>query len=184
MPTMPIRCSCARAWCSTIPRPAPNGTMLVVLTRLALLTGETEYMGRASTLAADLRQRSQPHAERRRQLPGGLGISDQQPDHRGDRPQGPCQDPGTAARLLGQAACQTAWWCRSSRAMPCRRGHPAAGRGMEGGHPTAYICQAGTCSNPFTNAAELAWALTLPPQLRPPSSNRRRCSSSLFRNSN
>jgi hypothetical protein len=37
---------------------------------------------------------------------------------------------------------------------------------MEGGHPTAYICQAGTCSNPITNAAELAWALTLPPQLR------------------
>jgi hypothetical protein len=37
---------------------------------------------------------------------------------------------------------------------------------MEGGHPTAYICQAGQCSNPFTNAAELAWALTLPPQLR------------------
>jgi len=44
--------------------------------------------------------------------------------------------------------------------------HPAAGRSMEGGHPTAYICQAGTCSNGFTNAAELAWAMTLPPQLR------------------
>jgi uncharacterized protein YyaL (SSP411 family) len=44
--------------------------------------------------------------------------------------------------------------------------HPAAGRGMEGGHPTAYICQQGACSNPFTNAAELAWGLTLPPTLR------------------
>src|SRR5262249_50297556 len=33
------------------PAPAANGTMLVVLTRLALLTGEREYMERASTLA-------------------------------------------------------------------------------------------------------------------------------------
>ena len=45
-------------------------------------------------------------------------------------------------------------------------GHPAAGRGMEGGHPTAYICQTGQCSQPITNAADLAAALTLPPQLR------------------
>jgi len=45
-------------------------------------------------------------------------------------------------------------------------GHPAAGRGMEGGHPTAYICQTGQCSQPFTNAADLAMTLTLPPQLR------------------
>jgi hypothetical protein len=37
---------------------------------------------------------------------------------------------------------------------------------MEGGHPTAYICQTGQCSQPITNAADLAAALTLPPQLR------------------
>ena len=34
------------------PAPGANGTMLSVLTRLALLTGEREYMSRASTLAA------------------------------------------------------------------------------------------------------------------------------------
>ena len=44
--------------------------------------------------------------------------------------------------------------------------HPAHGRGMEGGQPTAYICQAGTCSNGFTTAAALSDALTLPPKLR------------------
>ena len=44
--------------------------------------------------------------------------------------------------------------------------HPAHGRGMEGGQPTAYICQAGACSNGFTTAEALADALTLPPQLR------------------
>jgi uncharacterized protein YyaL (SSP411 family) len=49
---------------------------------------------------------------------------------------------------------------------PLPAGHPAAGRGMEGGHPTAYICQTGQCSQPITNAADLALALTLPPQMR------------------
>jgi uncharacterized protein YyaL (SSP411 family) len=33
------------------PTPSANGSMLIVLTRLALLTGETGYMGRASVLA-------------------------------------------------------------------------------------------------------------------------------------
>jgi hypothetical protein len=37
---------------------------------------------------------------------------------------------------------------------------------MEGGQPTAYICQQGACSNAFTSATDLAWALTLPPQMR------------------
>ena len=49
---------------------------------------------------------------------------------------------------------------------PLPPGHPATGRGMEGGQPTAYICQAGACSNPITSAVDLANALTLPPQLR------------------
>ncbi|MBA2589933.1 MAG: thioredoxin domain-containing protein, partial [Alphaproteobacteria bacterium] len=34
------------------PAPSVNGTMLIVLTRLALLTGDTDYMGRCSLLAA------------------------------------------------------------------------------------------------------------------------------------
>ena len=49
---------------------------------------------------------------------------------------------------------------------PLPPGHPATGRGMEGGQPTAYICQAGGCSAPYTSAAALSEALTLPPQLR------------------
>ncbi|MBA2590070.1 MAG: hypothetical protein H0U98_15765, partial [Alphaproteobacteria bacterium] len=44
--------------------------------------------------------------------------------------------------------------------------HPAFGRGMEGGQPTAYICQAGNCSVGITTATALADALTLPPQMR------------------
>jgi len=49
---------------------------------------------------------------------------------------------------------------------PLPPGHPASGRGMESGQPTAYICQQGNCSNGFTSAAALSEALTLPPQMR------------------
>ena len=49
---------------------------------------------------------------------------------------------------------------------PLPPGHPATGRGMQGGHPTAYICQSGQCSDGFTDAAILANALTLPAQMR------------------
>ena len=33
-------------------------------------------------------------------------------------------------------------------------GHPASGRGMEGGQPTAYICQAGAARTAITSAAD------------------------------
>jgi hypothetical protein len=39
---------------------------------------------------------------------------------------------------------------------------------MEGGQPTAYICQSGNCSEGITDAAVLDQVLTLPVQLRQP----------------
>ena len=44
-------------------------------------------------------------------------------------------------------------------------GHPARGKGMENGQPTAYLCQNGTCSQPTVNPVALSQALLLPPQL-------------------
>ncbi|MBV9061409.1 MAG: thioredoxin domain-containing protein, partial [Alphaproteobacteria bacterium] len=41
-------------------------------------------------------------------------------------------------------------------------GHPAYGKKMENGHPTAYICQRETCSAPITNPVALSQALQLP----------------------
>jgi uncharacterized protein YyaL (SSP411 family) len=147
------------------PSPAANGTMLFVLTRLALLTGEAEYMSRASTLAVAF------GAEANRMLNGAASYLNGFEylinaliivviGHKGH--------PHTQELLR-------AYWAKPMpNAMvlqlepgdPLPPGHPAAGRGMEGGHPTAYICQAGACSPGITNAADLANALTLPPQLR------------------
>jgi hypothetical protein len=147
------------------PTPSANGTMLQVLTRLALLTGERDYMSRASTLGATF------PAEANRMLNGAGGFLAGFEylinslvivviGHKGNA--------RTQELLRG-------YWSKpmpSGMVMqvepgdPLPPGHPATGRGMEGGQPTAYICQQGVCSNPFTSAIDLANALTLPPQLR------------------
>ena len=147
------------------PAPSTNGTMLVVLTRLALLTAETDYMGRASTLAATFGS----EANRMIQGSGSYFVGFEYLvnslmivviGHKGN---------SRTQELI------RAYWGKPmpngmviqlepGTALPAQ--HPANGRGMEGGQPTAYICQAGTCSNPFTSAADLSEALTLPPQMR------------------
>ena len=47
----------------------------------------------------------------------------------------------------------------SSEALPA--GHPAFGKGMQNGAPTAYLCQRNVCSPPITSAVALSQALTL-----------------------
>jgi hypothetical protein len=147
------------------PTPSANGTMLVVLTRLALLTGDREYMSRASTLGSAFGD----EASRRLNGAGGFLAGFEYLinslvivviGHKGN--------------AKTQELLRTFWGKPMPNAMvmqiepgdPLPPGHPVAGRGMEGGQPTAYICQAGVCSNGFTNPAELAQLLTLPPQLR------------------
>jgi uncharacterized protein YyaL (SSP411 family) len=45
-------------------------------------------------------------------------------------------------------------------------GHPAFGKTMQNGQPTAYVCVRNTCSQPITNAVQLSQTLQLP--ARPP----------------
>jgi uncharacterized protein YyaL (SSP411 family) len=46
-------------------------------------------------------------------------------------------------------------------------GHPAFGKPMQGGLPTAYICQRNNCSPPITNPVTLSQALQLPQRQQP-----------------
>ncbi|MGA7711765.1 MAG: thioredoxin domain-containing protein [Rhizomicrobium sp.] len=48
--------------------------------------------------------------------------------------------------------------------------HPAFGKAMENGQPTAFVCQHQNCSAPITNAVTLSQVLQLPP--RPPQGTR------------
>jgi uncharacterized protein len=47
---------------------------------------------------------------------------------------------------------------------PLPEGHPAAGKGMQNGQPTAYIIQRMTVSSPITNPVTLSQMLHLPPR--------------------
>jgi uncharacterized protein YyaL (SSP411 family) len=42
------------------------------------------------------------------------------------------------------------------------QGHPAHGKAMQNGQPTAYLCQGQVCSAPVTSAVTLSQALQLP----------------------
>ncbi len=147
------------------PSPAGNGTMLFVLTRLALLTGNVDYMSRASTLGITF------GAEANRMLNGaGSYLNGFEYlvnalvvvviGHKGNmRTQ-------ELLRVYWSKPMPSAMVMQIEPGDPLPPGHPAAGRGMEGGQPTVYICQQGNCSPPITNPADLAMTLTLPPQLR------------------
>ncbi|HUO98846.1 MAG TPA: hypothetical protein VMU01_09265, partial [Rhizomicrobium sp.] len=50
-------------------------------------------------------------------------------------------------------------------------GHPAKGKAMENGQPTAYVCQHQNCSAPIANPVTLSQVLQLPP--RPPQAGQR-----------
>jgi uncharacterized protein len=50
-------------------------------------------------------------------------------------------------------------------------GHPAHGKAMENGQPTAYVCQHQNCSAPIANPVTLSQVLQLPP--RPPQAGQR-----------
>jgi uncharacterized protein YyaL (SSP411 family) len=147
------------------PAPSANGTMLMVLTRLALITGDPDYMTRGSILAATFGD------EANRIVNGSatffIGF-EYLVNSLTVLVVGPKDDPRTKDLLR-------AYWGKPTpngllvqmepdAALPA--GHPATGRGMEAGMPTAYICQAGACSEGYTSAVTLSDALTLPPQLR------------------
>jgi uncharacterized protein YyaL (SSP411 family) len=50
-------------------------------------------------------------------------------------------------------------------------GHPAKGKAMENGQPTAYVCQHQNCSAPIANPVTLSQVLQLP--ARPPQAGQR-----------
>jgi uncharacterized protein YyaL (SSP411 family) len=148
------------------PRPSANAVMMIVLTRLALITGDTAYMERGSTIGNVFAN------EANRVLPLAAGflvgfeylINALEIVVVGHKGHARTQDLLRAAwtRALPHALIVQV---EPGAALP--DGHPAKGREMTGGQPTAYIVQAGACADGITDAAALAYTLTLPVQTRP-----------------
>jgi uncharacterized protein YyaL (SSP411 family) len=152
------------------PAPSANGTMLVVLTRLAILTGEGAYGQRANALV-------QAMGDELNRVLVSTGAYLNGVEYYGSALQ--ILVIGHKGNARTQELLRTIW----GKALPNRLvtqiepgdplppGHGATGQGMQAGQPTAYILQRGMCSTPITSAVALSQALTLPPQQRPVAAN-------------
>lgn len=148
------------------PRPAANATMMVVLTRLALITGTRSYMERASTIGNAFAN----EANRVVTMAGGFMLGFEYLINAleivviGHKGHARTQE---LLRAVWSRALPNALIVQVEPGTPMPEGHPASGRDMIGGQPTAYVVQAGNCSEGVTDAATLAYNLTLPVQARP-----------------
>ena len=143
--------------------PSANGIMIWVLTRLGMITGEGAYGEKARALLdafADEYGRGWISCA---SYINGL-------ENFATGSQIVIVGPRNNART--QELIKTVWGkalpnrllyvVESGEALPL--GHPAFGKGMQNGAPTAYLCQRNVCSQPVTSAVTLSQALTLPPK--------------------
>ncbi len=143
------------------PTPAANATMLTVLTRLGLITGDNDYGSRAQAVAVSFTDEMNRNVMACGEMlnaveyfASGLQIVVL----------------GARSNMRSQEFIRTIW----GKAMPNRllvvtessdtlpEGHPAKGKPMQNGQPTVYVCQRNVCSAPVTSAVTLSQALTLP----------------------
>jgi uncharacterized protein len=134
--------------------PAGNGTLVGVLTKLAILTGDEAYRCRAEaiveTFSGEVARNFFPLAT----LLNNAELL--------DKPLqivvvGEQDDPATQALHHGvyrvSLPNRVVFALTPDRALPA--GHPAAGKGLVAGDPAAYVCDGPVCSLPLTGAETL-----------------------------
>jgi uncharacterized protein YyaL (SSP411 family) len=134
--------------------PSGNGTMVGVLTRLALLTGEDEYRRRAeaiiATFAGEVARNFFPLATLINNAE--LALKPLQIVLVGER-----DDPGLAGlrRAVYRMSLPNRVVLAVAPAEALPEGHPAHGKGLIGGRPAAYVCDGPVCSLPITEPQSL-----------------------------
>ncbi len=141
--------------------PAGNGTVVAVLAKLHLLTGEPRYRERAEAVAAafsgELERNFFPLStllNAAELLTGAVQVVIV-----GRRDEVATQDLARAARRSGLAT-QVLSVIDDGAALPA--GHPAHGKTRVDGQPAAYVCVGPICTLPLTDPAALAAALRRP----------------------
>ncbi|MGH6827748.1 MAG: thioredoxin domain-containing protein, partial [Rhizomicrobium sp.] len=143
--------------------PSANGTMIAVLTRLGMITGENGYGEKArGILDGFADEYGRAWASCASYLNGlETFATGSQLVVVGSR-----SNPRTQDLLRAQwgkpLPNRLLYVVETGEALPA--GHPAFGKGMQNGAPTAYICQRNLCSPPITSPVALSQALTLPPR--------------------
>ena len=138
--------------------PSGNGTMVEVLARLWLLTGEASYRERADTL---LQLFSGDNPQYLMTVPGFLVGAELLVRAVQVIVAGPPVDPGTTAlrRAVWASPAPLAVLSTVAPDQPLPPSHPAFDKSMVNNRPGAYVCVGQTCSPPLTNPDELRQAL-------------------------
>jgi uncharacterized protein YyaL (SSP411 family) len=143
-----------------------NATMLGVLSRLILLTGDTAYVERAPRLLRAFA------AEAPRSFPTMAAYLNGAETYSmalqvvifGARGQAQTQD--LIRTVWGKAIPgRTLVVVEPGDSLPA--GHPCADVGMQNGQPTAYVCQGATRAGPIQSPVQLSQLLTLPQPRQP-----------------
>ncbi|WP_339830779.1 thioredoxin domain-containing protein [uncultured Parvibaculum sp.] len=132
--------------------PAANGTLPAVFARLALMTGKPDHMARADEIirafAGELQQNI---------FPLGTYIASFETRLRPVQIVlvGTTEETAPLARAAFGVALPNRVLMRVADDAALPAGHPARGKGKQGGQPAAYVCAGETCSLPLTEAAAL-----------------------------
>jgi uncharacterized protein YyaL (SSP411 family) len=134
--------------------PAGNGTMVEVLARLALLTGNMAYHERAEALVASFASAVAGQAPSHATLLAGFDLllnADQViiVGSRGDA------DTKAMLRVVFEVSMPSRVLQVVTDTANLPAGHPAHGKTRAGGKATVYICHGQTCSLPINDAATL-----------------------------
>jgi uncharacterized protein len=143
--------------------PSANSTMIGVLARLLFLTGDTVYQEKVNGVISGFANELPASPLAMGTYLNGLEtlIAGLQIVIIGPKESGKTQE--LIAAVMGRSLPNRLLLVvGSSDTLP--QNHPALGKQMENGQPTAYICQHNTCMAPITNAVTLSQVLQLPPQ--------------------
>ncbi len=150
--------------------PAANSVMISNLSKLFLATGETSYRDRAGAVVGTFAGVVGQSLLAMGTYLNGLEtlLSGLQIVVVGQRNNGKTQE--LISAVLGRSLPNKLLLVvEPGEELP--EGHPAKGKAMENGQPTAYVCQHQNCSAPIANPVTLSQVLQLPP--RPPQAGQR-----------
>ena len=143
------------------PTPSTNATMLTVLTRIALISGDSDHGGRAQAILGVFGDEINRNYMTCAEMLNGFEyfINGLQIVVLGPRSHARTQEfiHAVWGKVLPNRLLVVA---DSSEALP--PGHPAKDQPLQNGQPTVYICQRNMVSTPITSAVALSQALTLP----------------------
>jgi len=143
--------------------PSGNGVMVGLLSQLYLATADQSYRDRANALIQAFSGEVSRIFISMGTYLNGLDVTFSALEIVIIGPRNAVKTQELIAAVLGRSLPnRTLHLVESGDALPVT--HPAYGKAMENGQPTAYVCQRLTCSAPIANPVTLSQVLLLPPQ--------------------